>query len=211
MDTNALRAVPLGFTEESVAPGIHFCYIYNDDAQRRKTIAKFLKSGLLGKQKILCLHDTQTAGEILADMAELGLDMPAHAKDMVLKEALAAYCSDGQFSTSAMMALTESFCQQALKEGYAGVRATGEVAWSLAQAAVIREDVMEYEAQINEVFKKYPYTACCQYDARLFDGQTILDVLSVHPMMVVRGQIVKNPFYIEPAVFLQQYRQRQAR
>ena len=35
-----------------------------------------------------------------------------------------------------------------------------------------------------------------------------MDVLSVHPMMIVRGQIVKNPFYIEPEEFLSQLKTR---
>jgi len=52
-------------------------------------------------------------------------------------------------------------------------------------------------------------TACCQYDARRFSGELIMDVLSVHPAMIVRGQLVKNPFNIEPDVFLKEYRERQ--
>jgi hypothetical protein len=55
------------------------------------------------------------------------------------------------------------------------------------------------------VTRTYPYTACCQYDARRFDGETIMDVLSVHPVMIVRGQLVKNPYYIEPEIFLSEY------
>ena len=29
-----------------------------------------------------------------------------------------------------------------------------------------------------------------------------MDVLSVHPVMIVRGQLVQNPYYIEPDEFL---------
>ena len=35
-----------------------------------------------------------------------------------------------------------------------------------------------------------------------------MDVLSVHPVMIVRGQLVKNPYYIEPDEFLKQLRDR---
>lgn len=34
-------------------------------------------------------------------------------------------------------------------------------------------------------------------------------MLSVHPMMIIRGQLVKNPHYIEPEVFLREYAQRE--
>jgi hypothetical protein len=61
---------------------------------------------------------------------------------------------------------------------------------------------MEYEALVNEVVITHPVTAVCQYDANKFSGSTILDVLKVHPMMIVHGQIVRNPYYIKPQDFL---------
>jgi len=33
-----------------------------------------------------------------------------------------------------------------------------------------------------------------------------MDVLNVHPVMIVRGQLVKNPFYLEPDIFLEKLR-----
>ena len=35
-----------------------------------------------------------------------------------------------------------------------------------------------------------------------------MDVLSVHPVMIVRGQLVKNPYYIEPTIFLEKLKAR---
>jgi hypothetical protein len=40
-----------------------------------------------------------------------------------------------------------------------------------------------------------PVTAICQYDTRLFDGETLYRLLTVHPMMIVRGRVVRNPYY----------------
>jgi hypothetical protein len=42
----------------------------------------------------------------------------------------------------------------------------------------------------------------------LFDGATILDILKVHPVMISRGQLVKNPFYVRPDDFLRERRSR---
>ena len=47
--------------------------------------------------------------------------------------------------------------------------------------------------------------AHCQYDARRFDGATLFDVLNVHPMMIIRGQVVRNPYYVEPEHFLERH------
>ena len=45
-------------------------------------------------------------------------------------------------------------------------------------------------------------TAVCQYDAHDFGGDLIMDILKVHPLMVLRGSVVHNPFFIQPEDFL---------
>lgn len=42
----------------------------------------------------------------------------------------------------------------------------------------------------------------CQYNARAFDGATLMDVLKAHALMVVRGSVVHNPFYLPPEEIL---------
>jgi hypothetical protein len=42
----------------------------------------------------------------------------------------------------------------------------------------------------------------------LFSGETLMDVLAVHPYTIVRGQFVENPFFVEPAEFLKSQRSR---
>ena len=64
---------------------------------------------------------------------------------------------------------------------------------------------MEYEALVNTVLDTHPVTPICQYDARRFDGATLLNVLKVHPMMIVQGQIVHNPYYMPPEEFLRDF------
>ena len=33
-----------------------------------------------------------------------------------------------------------------------------------------------------------------------------MDVLNVHPVMIVRGQLIKNPYYIEPDIFMEKFK-----
>jgi hypothetical protein len=111
-----------------------------------------------------------------------------------------------------MLDLVSSFYDQAvLEEGFEGARGTGEMSWSLVDGRTDEASLMEYEAQLNSLVGEYPITSCCQYDARRFNGQIIMDVLAVHPVTLVRGQIVKNPFYVEPQDFLREYRARVTR
>ena len=70
------------------------------------------------------------------------------------------------------------------------------------------ERLMEYEARVNDVVKTHPISAICQYDANRFSGALIMDVLRTHPMMIVRGHIVHNPYYLSPDQFLKGNREK---
>jgi len=61
---------------------------------------------------------------------------------------------------------------------------------------------MEYECKVSVLLQEKPVTAVCEYEASGFDGATIMDVLRVHPMMVVRGSVVHNPYFVPPAEYL---------
>jgi hypothetical protein len=42
----------------------------------------------------------------------------------------------------------------------------------------------------------------CEYDTELFDGLTLFEILSVHPLMVIHGQVMRNPYYVGPDEYL---------
>jgi hypothetical protein len=90
---------------------------------------------------------------------------------------------------------------RSIREGYAGARLTGEMTWS-TRGLPGSENLAEYECRLNILLRTVPTTAVCQYDAQRFDGATLYDILSVHPMMIVHGQVVRNPYYVEAEVFL---------
>jgi hypothetical protein len=83
------------------------------------------------------------------------------------------------------------------------------MAWA-ARRGTPSDKLIEYEALVKEYVARYPVTAMCEYDARRFDGATLLDILALHPAMIVRGQILKNPFYVDPAEYLARRRERLA-
>jgi hypothetical protein len=43
----ASHQVSFGFNEQTFPPGLHICYLYNNENERRRTIAEFIQSGLI--------------------------------------------------------------------------------------------------------------------------------------------------------------------
>ena len=196
------RDISLGFTPERLHEGLHVCYLFDDDEERLRVMAPFLQSGLDDREKVLYLVDQMTPAAMIRRLDGLGVDARSRDRGLVVSEAAPTYCPGGTFSGTEMLDVVRDFYLEALANGYAGARGTGEMSWCLVEGRTDLGELMDYEARLNVLLQAYPYTACCQYDVRRFDGQTIMDVLSVHPLMIVRGQVVRNPCFVEPATFL---------
>lgn len=198
-----MNNICIGFTPDSFPQGTHICYIYKDEDERKEVIAKFVESGLLGGELVGYFVDAISPEEMREHLASLGISLAPGAKQeqLAIIDAAKTYCGDGCFEPAAMLEKVGELYRRSQTEGYSGARATGEMAWAL-RGIPGSEKLIEYESRLNLLVEHHPITLICQYDANRFDGATIYDVLNVHPMMIVRGQVVRNPYYVAPAEFL---------
>jgi len=206
--TEKKRRISLGFTGAMFDEGHHIIYIYNNDAERKRTMAKFLQQGFLENEKLLYLVADIPPAEIRREFLKLGVNVEERQKDFDIAPGHHACCPEAYFSSDFMLDLVGDYYENAIKEGYAGARGAGEMSWALLEGRSTVPELMDYEARLNTILKDHPLTTVCQYDVRKFDSALIMDLLSVHPMMIVRGQLVRNPVYVEPEIFLQQNQKR---
>ncbi|MCF8037947.1 MAG: MEDS domain-containing protein [Desulfohalobiaceae bacterium] len=205
------RKISMGFSDEKLLEGQHIIYLYNDDRERKKTMASFLQQGLLENEKLLYLVDDISPEEMQKELSLLGVDVQRVNNCFDITAGHYACCPDHYFTAEFMLKTVGEFYEQAIQNGFTGARGAGEMSWALVEGRATVEELLNYEAQLNHILQRHPLTTVCQYDARRFDGALIMDLLSVHPMMIVRGQLVKNPSYVKPEIFLQEYRERQQR
>ena len=198
------RLVSMGFTDEQFPAATHMCYIYKNDQERMELVSKYLASGLQSGEKLGYFVDLISPEEMREELRALGLNLPDEMdeRDFTIKPALEVYCPDGRFVPEYMLGKLRTTYETSINEGYLGARLSGEMSWALRDGVYGAERLMEYEALVNNVLVDYPLTAICQYDARRFDGSMLFDVLNVHPMMIIRGQVVRNPYYVPPEIFL---------
>jgi len=199
----ASHLVPLGVNKQTLPVGLHICYLYNNENERRQTIAEYIQSGLLAGEKVGYLADipsTPSTDEMDKYLSQLGIDFPGNLKpdQLILAQAEASYCPDGTFMPERMIDYWRTFYMQAQHESFAGVRFTGETSW-LSKGMPGAERWVEYEAMLNILVEEFPvHGVICQYDVNKIDGATLFDVLNVHPMMIVAGQVVHNPYFQHP-------------
>lgn len=197
------RMISLGFDTHRYAAGTHLCFIFNDEDERRLVMARYIESGLQGDDQVGYFVDTMSPDDLNTWLRASGVSVSEalDRKQFYSLDAERTYCPDGTFRVDRMIDTVAEAHSRGLREGFSGARVTGEMTWS-RRGHPGSENLVEYECRLNILMRTVPTTAVCQYDARRFDGATLYQILQVHPMMVVHGQVVRNPYYVEPEVFL---------
>jgi DNA-binding response OmpR family regulator/signal transduction histidine kinase len=196
-DTQSLRTIG------NLGPGDHLCCLYETEEEHRAVLTPFLRQGLERGEKVLYIVDARTAETVLGYLRDDGLDPESYlaSGQLTILTADDAYLKEGVFDPEGMIALLRVETEQALGEGYAALRVTGEMSWALRELPG-SERLIEYEAKLNEFFPGSKCLAICQYDRRAFDPELLLDVLSTHPAAVVGAEVYDNFYYMPPAEFL---------
>jgi hypothetical protein len=204
------QEVDLGFTQERFPKGIHMCLIFDQEEYRRKIVSEFLAAGLKHGEQVRYMTDVNTAQDVVSWFLDIGVELPPFREDgpFIMFRAEDAYCPHGRFNPTETIARMKSRYDQAKRLGYSGTRGSGEMSWAL-KGVPGSERLIEFEALINAASETHHFLGICQYDARLFDGATLLNVLKVHPYMVAQGQVLRNPFYMKPEEFLKEQAARQ--
>jgi hypothetical protein len=187
-----------------VAPGDHVCTFYRGRARRDEIVLSFLRDGILAGDKCIAVLDDD-AERIVKDLATLtdvsttDDDGRVRAGQLDVVDVGESYLSGGGFSPDRMLDFWGRGVTVALRsQGYAFVRAVGEMTWALRDAPGV-EDLVPYEARLNHVAPRYPQAILCLYDlARFTDGQLLMDLLRTHPRVLLSGQLLDNPWYLDP-------------
>lgn len=197
------RKISLGFTNQQFEPGVHICQIFNEEDERHGALVDYVVSGLEAGESTACFSEKESEGCLSSYFEQKGIvyQEVVSKGEFALKKTAEVYFSDGCFEPGRMLELLKEFYQSSIAQKRSGARVIGEML-PIIQDTPGGERLLEYESKVSLLLKEFPINAVCQYDARLFDGSTILDILKVHPYMIVRGSVVHNPFFIQPEEFL---------
>ena len=203
--TQSHRTISLGFTEQEFPPGVHVCQIFSDDKERQESLLKFILSGLESKERTSCFSNkaTEPAVKEFLGNYRISCEEAIDSGALTLAGTNAIYFKNERFDPERMLSVLSKYYDDSVARGYTAARVIGEMTPEV-QHVTGGNRLLEYEAKVSILLRDHPVTAVCQYDARSFDGAVIMDILKVHPFMVIRGSVVRNPFFIKPEKFLDQ-------
>lgn len=183
----------------ALEPGDHLCCFYETEEERRAMLTPFLRQGLEGGEKVLYIVDAHTSENVLRYLRDDGLETEPYLarRQLNILTADECYMRDGSFDPDRTIALLRAETERAVGEGYAALRVTGEMTCLLREPPMA-EQLIEYEAKLNEFFQGSQCLAICQYDRRRFGPALLLEILTTHPLVVIGKEIVNNFFYVPP-------------
>ncbi len=192
--------VSLGFGQLYASVGDHIGHFYESAEEEQEVLVSFLKTGLEGRDKCVCLVGAGRRRETLLDrLRAAGIDVEA------------AIASDQLFvdEGSSDPEILRQILREALAtipERFSLLRWVGVMSWALGKMPST-EKLMEWETHCNTV-EKPTAVFLCQYELQTFRGNVVMDALKTHPISVVGNAIHQNPYYEDPEVYLQAVRRR---
>jgi len=195
--------ISLGFTGERFPAGVHICQIFSDDEEREEALLQYVQSGLETGERTSCFSDKAPPAVVSKHLACHGISYEERCGcgDLTMAKPKDIYFKNDRFDPDRMIEVLTKYHEDSVLEGYPAARVIGEMSPEI-QHIPGGSRLLEYESRVSLLQRKHPVTCVCQYDARSFDGAMIMDVLKVHPLMVIRGAVVRNPFFVPPEAFL---------
>jgi hypothetical protein len=183
----------------------HACAFVSGPEEERAVIDPFFIEGLRKREKAVYIVDPAHR-----DRHEARLRAESPAPELVdVTTWHEAHLKGGSFDQDRMMASLEELIRDHAATGQPPMRLVGQMGWVFSSPPGI-EQLVAYEASVNEVLNRGKTPTVCVYDVRKLNGSMMMDLLRAHPLTVMNGVLHENPFYTPAEQMLAELEQRRA-
>jgi hypothetical protein len=183
----------------------HACAFVTGAAEERSVIDPFFIEGMRRGEKAVYIVDPEQRHEHEARLAA-GAPSPELLDVMTWNQ---AHLDGGAFDRDRMMSSLEQLIRDHAATGRPPMRLVGQMGWVFSSPPGI-EQLVAYEASVNEVLSRGKTPTVCVYDVRRLSGSMMMDLLRAHPLTVMNGVLHENPFYTPAEEMLRDIQQRRA-
>ena len=168
----------------------HACAFVSGPEEEREVIEPFFVEGMRRGEKAVYIVDPARREEHEARLAP-----SAPGPDMLeVTTWNDAHLKGGAFDQERMMESLDQMIREHAATGRPPMRLVGQMGWVFSSPPGI-EQLVGYEATVNDVLNRGRTPTVCVYDVRRLSGSMMMDLLRAHPLTVVNGVLHENPFY----------------
>jgi hypothetical protein len=176
----------------------HQCFIYEGSPSRQlPALAATMKRKMDEGYRCLYLNSLPMVAGVRSSLAAIGVDVASAvsgARLVLSSESMTA--ADGSFDVRTMLERLEGALDQALRDGFKGLWATGDMTWEFGSRKNFAK-LLEYEYRLEELFAKRPELGgICQYHRDTLPHEVIRKGLLTHRTIFVNETLSRiNPHY----------------
>src|SRR5258708_6092301 len=203
MESNITYDTPLLTALERLGLHDHESLIYESAEDRLDVAIPFIRIGLDRGEKCIYIADDGMEAAVRNAMGAQDIDVERAiaTNSLVLATKEDAFLRYGAFDAERMPTFWADATAEAARQGFGGLRATGETEWLLSNPPG-RERWMEYESRLTDVLAGLNCFALCQYNRQVLPPEFILNVIRTHPTVIYRGIVCRNMYHVPPDEFL---------
>jgi hypothetical protein len=187
----------------------HVCAFFNSEEEEYRILLPFIRDGFDCGHKAVHLVSPDRHHRHVSHLASAGIDAAEAQRSgqLDLRISTEAYLRDGRFDQDRMLRTFEGIASSSTIGPYPLSRIVCQMQWASKHQSCMH-DLIEFEARVNDVWCRHDDAVICVYDLRKISGDTVMDVMRTHPMIIVGGILQQNPFFMPPQEFLRELRQR---
>jgi MEDS: MEthanogen/methylotroph, DcmR Sensory domain len=190
----------------------HICAFFNSMDEEHRVLRSFYSDGFDRGEKATHIVDAENRDPYLKRLAEDGIDVRKMMGTGQL-EVLPwtdMYVRDHRFDQDAMLASVEQLITSGARAGYTHSKLVGHhMDWVFVDKPAVN-NLLEYEARLNELLSKYSAPVVCNYDVSQVSASVAIDIIRTHPVVIIGGLLQENPFFVPPDKFLAEMRRRRS-
>ena len=204
-------AAPIPFAGSQLGTSRHVCAFFNSVDESYRVLLPFIQGGFECGDKAVHVVNPDQRDDHLKRLAAVGIDAMAaqHSGRLELRTNVETYLRDGNFDPDRMLEVFEQLASDGAKSGFPLSRIVCQMDWAAEGQSHI-DSLIQFESRVNDVWDRHDDAVICVYDLRSFSGDTVIDIMRTHPMVIIGGILQQNPFFVPPQEFLREFHERRA-
>jgi hypothetical protein len=204
-------ATPISLAGSQLGEVRHVCAFFNSDEEEYRVLLPFIKDGFERGDKAVHVVNPDQHRDHLQRLAAAGIDttVAEQSGQFELLTNTEAYLRDGRFDQDRMLEAFEHLASGNAKGGFPLSRICCRMDWAVEDRSYV-DDLIEFESRVNDVWREHDDAVICTYHLSKFGGDTVIDIMRTHPMIIISGILYENPFFVPPEEFLREIRERRA-
>jgi hypothetical protein len=174
----------------------HQCLVYSGSPSLHlRPVSQVIREKLKEKHRCVYLNSEPMVAGMRSYLAAAGVDVEheVHDTNLILSSERPHLVND-RFEIQGMLGALQSELERALRDGYAGLWATGDMTWEMGSDQDV-EKLTEYERSLDEFLRTHPQIGgICQYHAETLSRELLALGVRLHPLIFINETLsILNP------------------